>query len=215
VGTGGSCTQTRYPGHLYVSPGFPIFRIVWQRRGRAPEARSTASRRGDERGSSRGDGGGTPTICIYRERRKKRPASRKQYGYKEGRGTRRTAWAPKGEEPRPNANELEPQETHPHRAAKVTAQQATADNLRPPQPRNKRGRARGQARQLAPPLAKEAAAGWVTETSPTTSRCGNTGDVGGGGKETPPPPKPARKHEHDIPLGPKSEGGGTPRGSKE
>jgi hypothetical protein len=43
----------------------------------------------------------------------------------------------------------------------------------------------------AVPPAKEAAAGWMTETSPT---------------------KLAREHEHDIPRAPGPRGGGTPRG---
>jgi hypothetical protein len=34
--------------------------------------------------------------------------------YREGRGTRLTAWAPTREESRPSANTLEPHETHPH-----------------------------------------------------------------------------------------------------
>jgi hypothetical protein len=34
--------------------------------------------------------------------------------YREGRGMRLKARAPKGEEPRPNANEIKPHETHPH-----------------------------------------------------------------------------------------------------
>jgi hypothetical protein len=37
-----------------------------------------------------------------------------KYRYREGRGTRLTTWAPKGEEPWPNANEREPHETQPH-----------------------------------------------------------------------------------------------------
>jgi hypothetical protein len=34
-------------------------------------------------------------------------------------------------------------QTHPHKSAKATGKQATADNLRPPRPRDKRGRATG------------------------------------------------------------------------
>jgi hypothetical protein len=79
------------------------------------------------------------------------------------RGTRPTAWAPKGEEaeakPRakytrgetkhrqtrvtrdtPKPDKLQ---THPHMSAKATVKQATADNIRPPRPRDKRGRATG------------------------------------------------------------------------
>jgi hypothetical protein len=34
-------------------------------------------------------------------------------------------------------------QTHPHKSAKATGKQATADNLRPPRLRDKRGRATG------------------------------------------------------------------------
>jgi hypothetical protein len=34
-------------------------------------------------------------------------------------------------------------QAHPHMSAKATAKQATADNLRPPRPTDKRGRATG------------------------------------------------------------------------
>jgi hypothetical protein len=90
---------------------------------------------------------------------------RREDSYREGRGTRITAWAPKGEEPRPNpakytqearlnTNKREPHETptrnrlqtYPHRSAKATVKQATADNLRPPRPRDKRGYDTGPGR---------------------------------------------------------------------
>jgi hypothetical protein len=36
------------------------------------------------------------------------------YSHRKGQGTRRTAWAPKGKEPRPNTNKRKQQKTHPH-----------------------------------------------------------------------------------------------------
>jgi hypothetical protein len=51
-------------------------------------------------------------------------------GCREGRETRLTARAPKGEEPRPNTNEQEPRETHPHKTG--TRHTHTGQPRRPP-----------------------------------------------------------------------------------
>jgi hypothetical protein len=73
--------------------------------------------------------------------------------YRERQGTRLTAWAPKGKEPRPNTNKRKPHKTHPHEAGSRhthTCQPRRPVNRQPRTTSDNLGRGTRKAAQSGP-----------------------------------------------------------------